>query len=318
METETATESGSDFPGLPAAAPEGESGAQPAQEQPQRNEGAYAPRVDLSTLPDDIRGPIEARLAHVSGLQKKSEAKYQRQLDEYRALAKEQNDRLEELTNFSTGMATHLQDKAFTENETQIQDRMQKAFEAGDTAAYSKAQTELIQLGVKREMAKQQSPKAEPKQARPAPQQQEAEAVEMSPEDQVAIEAWQDERDESGNTLRPWAYNRGTPENPDRQYMRARLEIEAIKLDPRFENATVQQRMQEVDKRMGVQKRGGGQPVMGSNLTGNGAARRITLSPELEKLAVRTKFGGSKAKTDQDHIAAYRAVLEESKKKGAR
>ena len=141
----------------------------------------------------------------------------------------------------------------------------------------------------------------------------------LTPEDARFISQWENERSDDGRPLRPWARNYGTVREPDPDYGHALAETEAVFRSPRFTHLTTEEKMAEVDKRMGVARPGGRQSVMGGGLTGARKSKTIALSPEIERLAIRTKFGGPNAKDDAEHIEAYRKQIEKSRQtKGAR
>lgn len=236
-------------------------------------------------------------------------------LKQYKQVAQEQSRRIEELTNVYTGVVSHLQDKSFTESESVLTQQMQVAFESGDTKTYLDAQNKLIDLKADKKLAATQK-KTAPKQE--VQQQQFDSDDALPPEDQRVVDTWQDERDESGILLRPWAHNKSNdPNNPDPEYMAALSETFSVLRNPRLSHLTMEQKMAEVDRRMGVKKTTPKQNVMGGGLTGNRISNKITLSTKQQEIAIRTKFAGPKAKSDAEHLDAYRKQIEQSKK-GAR
>lgn len=291
--------------------------------------GAYQPPVDLSGLPDDIRNPIEARLAHLSRLQRKSENKYEARLSERDRLLSEQSKIIEELQTGVGAVVDHLHDKSLNDAEAQIMSRLEQAHEAGDTKAFLAAQRDLARLEAKKISLEEK--KSAPKQQKQTNQPASRSAGEFAnqgvtdgdidSEDGRVIGTWQEEKDDSGNLLRPWAHSR-TPDNPtnDPYYRRALIEAAAVfdEASP-FANKPVSEKLAEVDRRMGVSKPAGSQTVMGGSLTTQRKNGKVSLTPNQERIAVRTKFGGSKAKSDSDHIEAYRKQVETYRaKKGAR
>ena len=74
---------------------------------------------------------------------------------------------------------------------------------------------------------------------------------------------------------------------------------------------SAKENLAEVDRRMGIKQNNGGQAVLGGTLTTRGKSSKITLSPQQERIAVKTKFGAKQgAKSDADYIAAYRKQIE--------
>jgi len=293
-----------------------------------QKDSGYVPPVDLSGLPDDIRAPIEGRLAHMSRLMKKNENKYSSQISEWRDVAAQQAKVIEELQTGVGAVVDHLHDKSFNDAEDKITQRMEAAHEAGDTKGFLAAQKDLLRLEAKKlqiEDRKKSTPAKTEKQtvARSAGEMAN-EAVtdgEISSEDGYAVRVWQDEKDQNGNLVRPWAHSK-TPDKPtnDPYYRRALIESAAVFDDASpWADKSVAEKLAEVDRRMGVSKPNAGQSVMGGSLTNIRQNKKITLTPDQERLAIRTKFGGSKAKSDADHLAAYRAQVEKvNSNKGTR
>lgn len=304
-QVETQEDTG-EFAGLPPAA-DAESAAQeatPAQD-PQKNDRDYAPFIDLSDIPDEKRNAIEARFRHISGQTKREVDKVRR---EWQEIAAAQSEQIEKLTNGFSNVTTHLQDKSFADTETQLTQAMNTAYEAGDAKAYNDAQRKLVTLNVKREMAQAEAErnKEQPKKEVQPPAEVEAE---ITPE----VRAWQDEVDDAGQQIRPWAL----PSNPG--YRQAYTELLAIKNNPRMEHYNESQIMQELDRRMGMTKpTASRQQVMGGNLTRGTKPGKLSLNPKAEEIAVRMKLGGPKATREQHIQAYYKSQLEEAKQKGTR
>jgi len=208
--------------------------------------------------------------------------------------------------------------------------RLEQAHEAGDTKAYLAAQRDLIKLENKKTILeeKKSAPKPQPKTNGQAVPRSAGDAANQAMEDgeldseaKITINSWQQETDDSGNLLRPWAHSK-TPDNPtnDPYYKRALIEAAAVfdETSP-FANKSVMEKLAEVDRRMGVSKPSGSQTVMGGNLTSQRKNGKVMLTPNQEQIVIKTKFGGSKAKSNSDHIEAYRKqVADYNAKKGAR
>lgn len=304
----------------------------PTQETaPRKPSSSYQGRVDLSGLPDDIREPIEGRFAHMSQLMRKNETKYSTELNQWRELAAEQSKAIEELRGGMGAVVDHIQGKSFADREAQIRRDLRDAHASGDTEAFVRANEELADLKIKKAEADRK--KAE-RPEKPLAKEERAShpksgdeiasdafsSGDITEEDLHAINMWVGERDESGQTLRSWAFTRN-PDNPtaDPVYRRALYEMAAVFDEgSSFANRSIGEKLAEIDRRMGVSRQAT-QSVMGGSLTSPRKTAKLTLSPEAEKLAVRTKFGGPKAKTNADHIEAYRKQLEKVRaEKGAR
>jgi len=301
VDTVESTDNGG-FQGLPDAVQE----TVTEQQAPQRPAG-YDP-IDFKTATPE---EIEARFHHVYK-QVKDTKRLERDMREFKKIADEQSRYIEELTTGFSGMASHLQERTFAETEASLNTQMRTALESGDTAQFVEIQNKLIDIRAEKKLQEQQQKQAPV--PRQAPQQQPV--PQLEPEDQRVVNSWQEERDATGMPLRPWAKNRGTETDPDPMFMHALFETQAVMSNPAYANMDYAQKLAEVDRRMGVKKTGGSQTVMGGNLTGASKPSKLSLSPEQERIAVRMKVGGSKAKSNADHIAAYRAQLEQ--KKGTR
>lgn len=321
---------------LPQAAEESGAGDAPSnvnhdthQQQPQKN-GTYYDRVDLSGLPEDIRIPIEGRFAHLSRLMKKNEIKSNSEIAKWQDLARQQHEAIEELRTGVTAVVDHLGDKGFADAENQIKAQMRAAHESGDTTAFIEANDKLAELKAKKAILsqqKQQKPKTEPKQQ---PRQEFASGNEIANDafntgdideaDVTAIGAWISEKDETDRVVRPWAYSK-TPHNPtaDPVYRRALVEMAAVfdEASP-FANRPMSEKLAELDRRMGTPSNRISQSVMGGNLTMPRKNAKIELSEQQKQIALKTKFGGPKAKTDQDHFNAYLESVKKVKQKGKR
>lgn len=244
-------------------------------------------------------------------------------LNQYRSLAAEQARMIEELTANQGAIVNHLQEKTFTDTEVQVKAQYKAAYESGDVNAMMDANDKLAEIKA-RKIAAEQRPKP-----RQETRQQNAyfdasvsnatsQAVangEFSQEDASVTNAWASETDERGEALRPWINNStGDPNDPDPDYVKAWVIANKVFNDPKAQSWTINQKLAEVDKRMGIGKSSGKQSVMGGALTGKPKAASISLSPEAEKIAVRTKFGANKgAKSDAEYIAAYRQQMQKAK-----
>lgn len=281
--------------------------------EPSRPAG-YEP-VDYNLISDEtLREQVKARNDYLYR-QIKDQKRTDITLKQYRDIASEQARRIEELTNGFTGVVNHLQEKSTAETEASLKAQMRTAYESGDTGTYLTLQDQLDDLRLEKKLAakeKKEAPRAAPEKI-----QQFDDGPGLPPEDQSVIDNWQDERDESGSLLRPWAHNRSNDQNkPDPIFEAGLRETISVLGNPIYKNYTMEQKMAEVDRRMGMKKTTPQQNVMGGNLTSARKSGKLTLSPKQQEIAIKTKFGGPKAKSDAEHLDAYRQQLEKSK--GAR
>ena len=289
------------------------------------NNNGYAPRVDLSGIPEDMRKPLEDRFAYVSGLIKKTENRYESKIRERDSILEQQSKIIEELQSGMGQVVDHLHTKSIADEENNIRALLRQAHQTGDEEGFITANERLAEIKA-RKIAMQAKAKEKPTQkqeqrfARSASEIAD-EAVadgDMDGNDKVVISVYQNERDESGQMVRPWAHSRTPNPQDDPQYMRALNYANAIWSDDRF--MTTQDRLAELDRVMGTAKRQASQSVMGGGqLTNTRKSEKISLTPRQQDLAIKLKFGGSKAKSDADHLEAYRQqILKVNAKKGAR
>lgn len=275
----------------------------------------YQGYVDLSSLPEEIRKPVEARFSHLSQLHRKTESKYEGKLRQYEDLLRQQSEALTELQNGFGTFAGEMYNRSYAEREAGLEQQIKDAFENGDISALNKAQMALFELRQqKKDTEKQQKQPPKQQQPRqPMSAQQMGQESDLPPEEAEYLSAWADERDANGNFARPWA------QNSDPNYVAALYEAQAVFGNPAYNNLTFQQKMAELDRRMGM-KTAQVQPkrtTMGGGLTGRGGNPTMQLTPEQKKIAVKMKFGGSQAKSEDEHLEAYRKQLQ-SIRKGAR
>lgn len=267
----------------------------------------YRPVDPETASPEEVKSRIDYLYGQI---------KYQERTNkEYRDIAQQQAAAIDELMNGVGRVVDHLQTKNVADTEAQITEKMQAAFESGDTAAWMGAQKQLIQLEAQKQFKAAQPKNTTQKQAYAGVQTQ-AESY-VSDEDGQYTAAWQDEKDEAGRPLRPWART-SDPNDPDPDFMKAL--VVAKKVWEKYPDRSAKDNLAEVDRQMGVAKRNGSQSVMGGSLTTRTKTNRIVVSPQIEKMAIRQKFGGPKAKTDAEHIDAYRKQMElvRSTSKGSR
>lgn len=288
------------------------------QPEPDRKTGREAIDFD-SASPDEIK----SRFNNIYGQMQRQD----RALREYRGIAQTQSEKIAELMNATSTVVDHLQTEKFSGTEESLRQQMQSAHERGDSRGFLEAQEKLMDVRLEKRLFEKEQKNRQPQAGQQAQQnrtpsameaaEQAAASGEIGSEDVRGIDAWQSERDASGSLLRPWAHNKDT-NNPDPQYIQALMESRAVFANSRFSHLSTEQKLAEVDRRMGVQVRQSSQSVMGANLTNGKRSSKITLSPKQEEIALKTKFGGPKAKSDAEHIEAYRKQIELVSKKGAR
>lgn len=301
-------------------------------EQPKSDKPPGYYPVDLDDVPEEKAKAIKERYDYFYRQHKEMERKdkaRENALREYREIAAEQAKQLDDLRNATGQIVDHLETKTIGETESTIKKEMREAFETGDTEKYIDAQTRLIQLETKKanlakKNAKQPQKTETQRQAYGGYNSADQLAVaaqadgEITPQQLATVNTWQDETDQTGAPLRPWAKNNSDdPEMPDPDFIKANLV--ALRVFKNHPDRSIEENLMEVDKIMGTKKPAGKQTVMGGGFTTPQKTNKISLTPEMQKLAVRTKFGARDgAKTDAEYIEAYRKQLQTNRQKGVR
>lgn len=215
-------------------------------------------------------------------------------------------------------IVNHLQTQDFTDAESRLNTQRDEAWSKGDQRGWHQANDQLTEIKLKKNLSLQQQ-----RQAVPVQQQQPAQTVnsqdavqyavqrgEITPQDAHIFKSWATETDDTGNFKRPWVNAH------DIKNTVAAIEGRAVFENPAFAQKSFAEKLREIDRRMGMTApQQNNQQVLGAgNLTRGNKNSTIQLDPAIEKLAVRTKFGGPKAKTDQDHIDAWKRAVQKSSK----
>lgn len=243
---------------------------------------------------------------------------------------REDNQRLiaafETLQNQQGQIINHIQSSDFKDAETRLTSERQEAWNKGDINGFNKANDALLEIKAQK-IVKDTLPKVlpieQPKnngymngQRMPVTDvvQVALERGEIEPQEAQIFKSWESQADDMGMKMRPWT----DPSHPLNQA--AAIEGRAVFENPSFKNKTFVEKLREIDRRMGIQTATPqNNSVLGSgNLTRGSRQPKVELSPQIERMAIRTKFGGSKAKSDADHVEAYRQAVLRSKAKGAR
>lgn len=300
---ETTTDGASIEHALPATTENDSNNAAPNDQvaPPQGGkEAGYYPIDFENASPQEIKERYDYLFKQI-----KDNKRNERTLNEYRRLAAEQSDQIAQLTQGFNGVVNHLQTKNIAETETSLKQQMQTAWEKGDNNTYFQLQDKLDDLRLDKKLAaKTQSQPQQQQQVKNASQyaQQAQMSGDFTERDVSVASGWQDETDERGQLLRPWAF--GT----DPQHAIAIEEAKIVFSNPRFANFSTEKKLEEVDRRMGLAKRSVGQTVMGANLTIPGKTSKLTLTPKQQEIAIKTKYAG-KGKSDTEHLDAYRKQI---------
>lgn len=247
---------------------------------------------------------------------------YQRDANELRDINRQLLTTVEQLQTTQGEVITHLKAKDFVEAESQLNTQRQQAWDKGDVSGFNAANDRLMEIKARKiaaEMVPAQKTQPVTQQPQNAPISG-GDFVNMAvqkgllQQDEATVyKTWASETDENGNLRRPWV------NESDMRNSTAAYEGRAVFNNPSYENKPFADKLKEIDRRMGLAnttQTGGPGVLPAGNLTRGTKTDKVALTPWQETVAVRTKFGGPKAKSDSDHIEAYRkAVL---KTKGGR
>lgn len=266
----------------------------------------YAPIDPVTATPEQTK----ERLDYLYSQVKHSD----REKKEMRKILSDQSRVIDELSKGQQIVVNHLTQKSVAESKEQLKASMQEAWKKGDERSYIEAQTKLQELQVQEQFASQK-PQPQPNGHIPNSAAKIAEGAvqtgELSDTDYRTTESWQNEKDESGNLLRSWAFD------SDPAYTNALYEARAVLSNSRYQNWTYEQKLAEVDRRMGTTKRTASQAVMGGNLTKPTKSTKIELSPKQREIALKSKYAG-KGKSEADHLEAFRKQLEKFQQRRAK
>jgi hypothetical protein len=196
---------------------------------------------------------------------------------------------------------------------------LKQAYEEGNTDAIIAAQDKLAEIKAEKKLAENQKkqPKQKPQTQDRMPRsayeagQEEVREGNMSQEDLHLLSAWESEKDDGGKLLRPWAHG-GHPD-----YEAAYMEAAVVFNSGKFAHLSTEQKLSEVDKRLGLQKRTSQQNVMGGGLTQTRKTNKVALTPKQQEIAIKSRYGGA-GKSDAEHLEAYRKQIEKVQSKGSR
>jgi hypothetical protein len=252
---------------------------------------------------------VQARIDTLYRERKTAKEDYRKMMD----LAKKQSEVIEDLQNGMYAVAGHLQQEKFADTEATLKSQYRIAVETGDIDAQVNINDKLLELKAQKLIAPKAQSKQQQTQSNPQQQYNSANelAADLDPQEQAITNAWQNEKDESGQSLRPWAVNStGDLNDPDPDFIKAITVANKVFTQENFAHLTYQQKLQEIDKRMGIKKSIQQSNVMGGHLTGQRKNSKVTITAKQSEIAVRTKFGGPKAKSDAEHIEAFRKQIE--------
>lgn len=216
-------------------------------------------------------------------------------------------------------VVNHLQIKDYESAENKLKEEARQAYAKGDVDVWMSSTQKIAEIAAKKSIA-EFTPRQQPQsQQQPRPVSPEdainlaQQKGDVSSEEANIYRAWVNETDPQGNLKRPWI-------NPqDVRNTTAAFEGRAVFSNPSFQNKPFAERLREIDRRMGMvaNVQGGNSVLPAGNLTRGNNTNKVAVSDYEARVAIRTKFGGSKAKSDDDHVEAWRQAKVKSQK-GAR
>lgn len=289
------------------------------QEQSTERPTGFDP-VDVNTATPD---QIKARMDRLYGNMKRYEtvARKVPELEQTNQVLAEQLRILNEKQN---QVINHLHTTDFQDAEQNLKSQRQQAWQAGNSQLYDEINDKLRDLSVKRavtDMNRQQPQQQQIPVQQPVLKPVNGEDVinravqqgAVTQDEATIYRTWSNESDDYGNPRRPWL------SDSDPKNIAAASEGRAVFNNPAYANMTFGQKLQEIDRRMGMkmQNQGGQNVLPGGNLTPQRKNNNVKVTDYEAKIAIKTKFGGSKAKSESDHIEAWRQAKIKSQTKGA-
>lgn len=253
----------------------------------------------------------KARFDRVYGQMKAQD----RKIAERDQVLREQSEVIAELQKNVGTVVNHLNAQTTEQSVESARESAQVAFNKGDSKAYLAAMEKVASLQAQKiaqDILRQQQPQRQQvKQANNAVDVANRAVQQgfMSPQDEPAFEAWQDEKDASGNLVRPWAKRETAGDSFDSALMRSA----SVFADPKLRHVSIEQKLAEVDRIMGVSTQSPQQNVMAANLTQKPKGNNVKVSADMERVLNHLKPRGSKAKNAPDPIAWYREQANKAK-----
>lgn len=239
---------------------------------------------------------------------RKLAGKAEREAAQLREIAQQQFEIIEQLRVGQQTIVNHIQAGDYSKAESALKQQRQEAYNRGDLPAVDDINDKLNELRIQKRLSETQE-KQKPQQQQRGVSGQDivTRAVQtgsITSGDADVYRAWANETDEYGNLKRPWV------NEYDSRNKMAAAEGKAVFSNVSFSDKTFAEKLNEIDRRMGVMNRntGGSNVLPSGNLTRAAKTNTVKLTPYQEQVAVKTRFAGP-GKTSQDHIEAYKAQV---------
>lgn len=202
------------------------------------------------------------------------------------ALLADQNRKLAKAID---ALTTGQKDKQTRDELTRLREEANQALATGDTKAFTEVNERLTEIKIEAKEAKVEE------KAEEAPQEDLVTQTELR-----ILGRWQQERDEDGKVLRPWA----SPTH--REFPAVQELIRKVSARQDMEGATVREILAEVDKRMDRLQEDDDEPRRRSKDDEDDTPVRRAFS------APRNQNGGGRRDTSKDTLTAYERTIAEA------
>lgn len=241
--------------------------------------------VDFDSLPDDVRGPIEARFKRIYGHTKESERIIEQLVDDNKKIS----GKLDEF--LSRTERKEIDDKVDNLRKSKIE-----ALESGEYERVADIDNQMLEIRT-RAVAEKATPP--PKKEQPKDS-LESGMADLPLEMQGKIMSWAMETASDGNYKRPWA-------QPGHPLAEKAVDAGIMVLKDKSMGGDVDKILREVDRVMGLEQQAkqSGAPVLtGDGGTHGKSGKKIKLTPEQEHIA-RKMYPKAK-----DPLAKYAAATQ--------
>jgi hypothetical protein len=252
---------------------------------------------DHVEIPDEVKPRFNRLYGEVKTLQRIS-----REKDD---ILRQQSEAIEDLRKNQTQVVSYLQDTDFVKTESQLKEQRKEAYEKGNLLLVDDINDKLAEIKIEKKLSKLNKVNEQKEAPRGFDANKAVERANLSPEDMEVYKAWANETDDNGNLVRPWVNER------DQRNIAAATEGAAVFRNPIYANRAFGDKLKEIDKRMGLINQNTASGVMGTgNLTSSKKSSTLKLTPNQEKIALKTQFAG-RGKKPEEHLAAYKKQLED-------
>ncbi len=208
---------------------------------------------------------------------------------------------LTQLTDTVSRLQAELAAEKSKDAVTSLRAQIKEARESGDEERVEKLRDQLVEVQAEAAVQKRTQPKEAPKQALEAPA-----MPEISRSDTAAIKRWSVAADDNGKYLRPWTQEGHRDVDTAAQHL-----VEVLNSEE-FEDHTIEEKLAEVDRRMGFKKaiptRKEGNAVLGADLTGSANKDKPSLTRDQAEVAEKLYPNLSPADARKRYYASLQSI----------